>query len=300
MSDLTMPADNAPKPLFSLIISTLGPAEDLMQCLSSILAQTCESFEVIVVDQNETDTVRTITDAFVTSGKVRYTRSGVGLSRGRNAGLALARGAIVGFPDDDCSYPVTLLQDILNRFALHRDASGICVRCTDQHGHDSAGRSDRMGGLITKRNVWRRAVSVGMFLDSEAVKQAGGFDEGIGLGSNTPYLSGEETDLLLKIVRAGHRVYYDPALRVFHPSYARVITPKHITRSYAYGMGKGLLLRRHEYESRHVALHVARPLIGALVAAARGDFALARLRFRRAQGRYDGWRSTLPQSFDRR
>lgn len=300
MSDLAARAQDAQDPLFSLIISTLGPAEDLIQCLSSIMAQTLDSYEVIVVDQNETDHVRAITDAFATSGKVRYTRSGVGLSKGRNAGLVLARGRIVGFPDDDCYYPATLLQDVRERFARHGNVSGICVRCIDHLGHDSAGRSDRRGGLITKRNVWRRAVSVGMFLDIACVRQASGFDESIGLGSNTPYLSGEETDLLLKIVREGHRVIYDPLLHVFHPPNPLVITSKHIKRSYAYGMGKGLLLRRHEYRNHHVALHIMKPVIGALLAAAKGDLALAQLRLRRAKGRYDGWKSYLPEPLNRR
>ena len=296
------PSDTPPphEPLFSLVISTIGPAEGLFACLSSILAQTQPSYEVIVVDQNATDHVRAITEAFAWSGKVHYTRSEVGLSKGRNAGLALARGTYVGFPDDDCSYPPTLLQQVRERFRHHADASGICVRCIDHRGHDSAGRSDRRGGLITKRNVWSRAVSVGIFLKRAAVTQTGGFDERIGLGSNTPFLSGEETDLLLTLVRAGHRIHYDPLLHVFHPPNPPVITAKHITRSYAYGMGKGLLLRRHAYKHHHVAIHVVRPVLGAFLAAIRGNLALARLRIRRAQGRYDGWRSVSPNSPDHR
>ncbi len=300
MSDVTPPPDRPADPVFSLIISTIGPAEDLARGLSSIMAQTFTDFEVIVVDQNVTDHVRAITAPFLASGKVRYIKSGVGLSKGRNAGLALARGAIVGFPDDDCYYPASLLEQILQRFASHEDASGICVRCIDYRGYDSAGRSDRRGGLITKQNVWSRAVSVGMFLKTDATLQAGGFDERIGLGSNSPYLSGEETDLLLTLVGQGHRIYYDPLLHVFHPPNPPVITPRHIVRSYAYGMGKGLLLRRHEYRHHHVALHVVKPVLGAIVAVLRGNLALAQLRIKRAKGRYDGWRSYLPEVADRR
>ncbi len=300
MSDPATPPGPTDEPIFSLVISTIGPAEDLARCLTSIMAQTVEALEVIVVDQNADDHVRVITAPFLADGRVRLIKSEVGLSKGRNAGLAVARGTLVGFPDDDCYYPATLLRAILDRFASYPDASGICVRCIDDRGHDSAGRSDRRGGLIDKGNVWRRAVSVGMFLKADATREAGGFDEGIGLGSNTPYLSGEETDLLLTLVAQGHRIYYDPLLHVFHPPEPVVITPRLIGRSYAYGMGKGLLLRRHDYRNHHVALHVAKPVLGALLAILRGNLALAQLRLRRAKGRYDGWKSYLPDAVDRR
>lgn len=281
-----------PRPEFSLIISTVGPAEGLVDCLASFMAQTYGSFEVIIVDQNRTDHVRAMAETFLGSGKVHYTTSAIGLSKGRNTGLALARGRIVAFPDDDCDYPDTLLADIRAQLRSRADTSGICVRCADHQGNDSAGRSDRRSGMITKSNVWQRAVSVGMFLQADAVREAGGFDETIGLGCSTPYLSGEETDLLLSIIGNGHKVYYDPALNVFHPPSPTEITPKLIARSYAYGMGKGLVLRKHDYKLHQIAIHLLKPVLGAVLAALRGDVPLAKLRLTRAKGRLDGWISS--------
>lgn len=281
-------------PEFSLIISTFGPAERLREVLVSILEQSYGSFEVIVVDQNNTNHVHRITEEFIKIGKFNYIKSQVGLSKGRNAGLALARGRIVGFPDDDCQYPVTLLTDVKARFLNYHNASGICVRCCDYDGQDSAGRSDRKSGLVTKSNVWRRAVSIGTFLKSDVVKKVGTFDENIGLGSGTPYQSGEETDLLLRAIFCGYKIYYDPNINVIHPRNSQRITLDHINRSYAYGLGKGLLLRRYKYRKREVALHCTKPLLGALLAISNGNLGLARLRCARAKGRFDGWRSSMP------
>lgn len=285
-------------PEFSLIISTLGAAERLRQGLTSILTQTYGSFEVIIVDQNEDDHVRRMIEPFLVTRKLHYIKSQVGLSKGRNAGLLMARGRIVSFPDDDCQYPATLLADVKAQFLRHPDASGICVRCCDHNGHDSAGRSDRICGFITKSNIWRRAVSIGIFLKIDAVKEAGNFDENLGLGSNTPYQSGEETDMLLRVISRGRKVYYESCLNVFHPRDLQKITSNHIKRAYAYGLAMGLLLRRYNFRKREIALHCARPVLGALLALISGNLGLARLRCARAWGRLDGWKSSLPSAIN--
>lgn len=281
-------------PEFSLIISTIGQAERLRQGLESIIRQTYDSFEVIVVDQNTTDHVFKIVSEFAETGRVFYTKSAVGLSKGRNAALAKARGRIVGFPDDDCEYSPTLLADVKARFLAHDDVAGICIRCCDHDGRDSAGRSDRIGGEVTKTNVWSRAISVGIFLKTSIIKDIGGFDENIGLGSNTPYLSGEETDLILSIISRGHRLHYDPSLSVFHPRGSSSITSYHIRRAYAYGLGKGLVLRRYNYRKREILIYCARPVIGAVWAILCGNVSLARFRLARAKGRFEGWICRYP------
>lgn len=287
-------ANLSPSPEFSLIISTLGPADRLRQCLASIMEQSYSSFEVIVVDQNATDHVRKIVAEFRETGKVHHTRSQVGLSKGRNAGLALARGRIVAFPDDDCEYPVTVLADVKAWFLSDDDLSGICIRCCDRDGRDSAGRSARKKGLVTKSNVWGRGVSVGIFLKAEVTKEIGGFNEDLGLGSKTPYQSGEETDLLLRLISRGCKIHYEPSLRVLHPRMSSKITSDDINMTYNYALGAGRVLRRHKYNKFVVAWHCLRPILGAFAAIASGKLNLAQLRYRRAIGRFDGWRSSLP------
>jgi len=128
----------------------------------------------------------------------------------------------------------------------------------------------------------------------KTVVDIGGFDENIGLGSNTPYLSGEETDLILSIISRGHRLHYDPSLSVFHPRGSSSITSYHIRRAYAYGLGKGLVLRRYNYRKREILIYCARPVIGAVWAILCGNVSLARFRLARAKGRFEGWICRYP------
>ena len=57
-----------------------------------------------------------------------------------------------------------------------------------------------------------------MFLRRELVERVGAFDEALGLGSGTRFASGEETDYLVRALRSGARLAYEPSLVITHPA----------------------------------------------------------------------------------
>lgn len=98
---------SAGRPLVSCVIPTYRRAISLDRAISSVLGQTCESIEVIVVDDNEADsderrTVQAVVDQQADDRVilVRPDRHANG-AVARNIGLATAQGAYVGFLDDD-------------------------------------------------------------------------------------------------------------------------------------------------------------------------------------------------------
>lgn len=273
---------------FSLVLATFGPAIHLSRCLDSLAAQSFKEFEVILVDQNDRPL-----DDLVAHYRQRlnliHLRCRPGLSRARNRGLAQARGDILGFPDDDCWYQPDLLTELHARFLAHPDIVGFTGRCTDGRGQLAAGGDGRRAGPVSVGNVWHRAVSATMFLRRRAFIQAGVFDEHLGLGSGTIFRSGEETDLILRILEHGHKVYYDPSLEVFHPLPPPPDAPGAVFRAWSYGLGMGRVLGKHGRGPLTIAYHAAYPLVGAVVAILTGRLALAHMRFARALGRYVGW-----------
>ena len=54
-----------------------------------------------------------------------------------------------------------------------------------------------------------------MFLRREVVRDYS-FDESLGVGAGTPWGAGEETDYLLRLLEDGHRIFYDPAIAIWH------------------------------------------------------------------------------------
>ena len=97
--------------LISVIIPVYNVEEYLRECVDSVLKQTYESFEVILVDDGSTDTSGDICDEYAgkdTRIKVIHQKN-QGLSGARNAGFDSSNGKYVYFLDsDDWILPETL------------------------------------------------------------------------------------------------------------------------------------------------------------------------------------------------
>ncbi len=81
----------------------------------------------------------------------------------------------------------------------------------------TAGRWPSRAQRIRLDSIFHTAISYTIFLRRSVVDRVGGFDEQLGLGSGTAWSSGEEIDYLVRALRAGARVEYDPSLVVTHP-----------------------------------------------------------------------------------
>ncbi|HET9460885.1 MAG TPA: hypothetical protein VFO56_03025, partial [Gaiellaceae bacterium] len=110
-------------------------------------------------------------------------------------------------------------------------------------------------------------------------------DEHLGLGSDEPWASGEEIDYLVRAVRGGARIEYDPTLVVLHD--VGVIDA---AVGYRDGASVGYLLRKHRYPARSVARLLVRPIGGVIFALATLDWARASYRAATLRGRMDGYR----------
>jgi hypothetical protein len=115
------------------------------------------------------------------------------------------------------------------------------------------------------------------------------FDESLGIGAGTRWGSGEETDYLIRAMRRGP-VFYDPAIVLGHPQWAAApYAEKTRQKAYSYGVGMGHVLRTHGYPLYFAAWQCLRPLLGAVVAAARANVPKARFHIAILAGRAAGW-----------
>lgn len=90
-----------PKPLFSIIIPTYARPDLLREAIGSVLAQTVEDFECLVVDDASPSPVMVKDDRRV---RVIHRSKNGGPAAARNTGLRAATGQYVTFLDDDDLY----------------------------------------------------------------------------------------------------------------------------------------------------------------------------------------------------
>lgn len=90
-------------PLVSFVIPTHNRAAVLKDCLESVVNQTYNNLEVLVIDDNSTDNTLEILEAY----KSKYSffkyfkNTGNGGNAARNLGIELAKGDYIAFMDDD-------------------------------------------------------------------------------------------------------------------------------------------------------------------------------------------------------
>jgi hypothetical protein len=119
--------DEAPD--LSIVIPTRNREKLLGHAIESVLDQVAGfACEVIVVDNNSIDGTREVVDRYAkgAAAAVRYVfEARPGISYGRNAGIAAARGRLIGFLDDDCRAAPGWLAAITKTFEEHPEVSCI-------------------------------------------------------------------------------------------------------------------------------------------------------------------------------
>jgi GT2 family glycosyltransferase len=273
---------------FDLVVATVDRTDDLGALLDSLSAQTHPTFRLVVVDQNADDRVGTLLDEHPDLETLRL-RAARGLSRARNVALPELTADIVAFPDDDCVYPPDLLERVARRFFAAPALGGVSGRPVAADGA-TVGRWPAASGPITRDTVWHRANSHTIFLRRELVQRVGAFDEALGLGSGTPWSSGEEIDYLIRALRLGERLEYDPSLVVTHP--VKPVSADELgALGHRDGASVGYILSRNRYPARVVARMLVRPALGALASLLLADRTRARFHAATLKGRLLGIRA---------
>jgi len=212
-----------------------------------------------------------------------------GLSRGRNAGIALATGDILCFPDDDCIYPAGLLRDVLLVFE-NTGADIVCGRAANEKGESINGRFEKIPQWIDRNNVFTTQIEWVVFFKKAVLEKINGYDEEVGVGASTPWQSCEGPEITIRALEEGFRGYYDPGIFAHHANLHSDRPDKNARRkSRRYARGMGYVMRKHRYSFVFLVKFIVRSIGGAC-------FSLLKLRMRRALyyfntalGRFEGF-----------
>ena len=101
------------KPIVSVIMPVYNAEKYLANAIESILRQSFDNFELLLIDDGSTDNSGNICDMYVAKdARVRgFHQANAGRCCARNLGLEMASGKYIAFCDDDDEYEPDLLQD---------------------------------------------------------------------------------------------------------------------------------------------------------------------------------------------
>ncbi len=131
----------------SVIVPVYRVEKYLDRCLDSLVNQTLEEIEIIVVNDGSPDNSQAIIDRYVNNYPNRvfgYIKPNGGLSDARNFGIQYARGAYIGFVDSDDYIDLEMYERMYTK-ALVEDAD--LVICDIMYEWEQTNRTMLMKGL---------------------------------------------------------------------------------------------------------------------------------------------------------
>ncbi|MBO4674921.1 MAG: glycosyltransferase [Elusimicrobiaceae bacterium] len=121
-------------PLISIIVPIYNVEKYLSQCLDSIVAQTYQNLEIILVDDGSPDNCGKICDEYAAKdSRIKIIHQvNAGLSAARNAGLEIAMGEYIGFVDSDDYIESDMYEYLYGLIKRDNAAMAMCAICQDE------------------------------------------------------------------------------------------------------------------------------------------------------------------------
>ncbi len=142
--------------LISVIVPVYNMEQYLERCVRSVLGQSYQNLEVILVDDGSTDASPAMCDAYAREDarvKVIHKENG-GLSDARNAGLAVATGAFIGYVDSD-DWIEPDMYERMYRACVDKNAQLCVCRYFSEYANRTLGGGDGACVALTREELLR-------------------------------------------------------------------------------------------------------------------------------------------------
>ncbi|PSU30574.1 glycosyltransferase family 2 protein, partial [Photobacterium phosphoreum] len=121
--------------LFSVVIPTYNSEKTIIKCVQSVINQSYNKYEIIIVDDTSTDsTIKLVSDFFERKQFKSYSiitkKENSGPGESRNIGIERAKGEYISFLDSDDYFSKNKLQR-LNAFIDDNDQPNLIADCCD-------------------------------------------------------------------------------------------------------------------------------------------------------------------------
>lgn len=204
----------ATTPLVSVIIPTRNRVKLLSRSVASVLGQSYQNLELIVINDASTDDSSEVL-ATITDSRLRIINhvTNKGAAAARNVGISMARGEFIAFQDDDDVWLVHKLERQVAVLLADGQRSGWCIcgnirvaktECKYIGGEFYRGQIDFSQGIGQRGSDWGLIATPGWLVRSELLERTGSFDERI--------RSWDDWELGIRLAREGRPIFVDEPL----------------------------------------------------------------------------------------
>ena len=104
---------------FSIIVPTYNREKYIIKCIDSVLDQTYDNFEVIIIDDGSTDNTENLVKKYQDKRIKYFKNENHGIGYSRNFGINKAKGDYIFFLDSDDYLEENMLEEVLNNIKNH-------------------------------------------------------------------------------------------------------------------------------------------------------------------------------------
>ncbi len=217
-----------PRPLASIIIPNWNGAHLLPTCLDSLRRQTCQNFEIIVIDNASGDGSRELLARDYPEVRVLALDMNRGFAGGVNAGIPAARGELIVLLNNDTEAEPTWLEELVRPLQTDSRVGMVASKLrvfSEREKIHSAGDYYGVDGIPGNRGVWQ--IDRGQYDSADATPPVFGACAGaaayrrelfqaIGLFDEDLGSYCEDVDLNWRARLAGFECAFAPRAIVYH------------------------------------------------------------------------------------
>jgi GT2 family glycosyltransferase len=219
----------------SVVIVTHNSGHEIGECLQSVLAQTAVPIEIVVVDNNSTDSTVAVVHTSFPAVRVVELHENAGFARANNAGAAATRGSFLLLLNPDTVVSERALERLVGALERRPDAAIAGPRLIDADGAPELSFGPAIGpwGELTQKtllSMYNRRVQVAVRHVERVTMIAGPRDwvsgacllirradwNNVGGLDERFFMYTEDVDLCASVRERGRLVWFEPSAEVRH------------------------------------------------------------------------------------
>jgi glycosyltransferase involved in cell wall biosynthesis len=216
--------------MISIILPVFNREKILPKFIESVISQTFQDFEVIIVDDGSVDNSLKIAEEYAKKNPkihcIKHQRN-MGLPAARNTGIKLSKGNLIFFGEDDVILDPKCLEQLVETFAELKGkckVGAIAPRLISSNKYNdinyvgTIAKIDSLTGDFHQNWSSNAKITEVKFLhacsivDREVFEEIGGYDTRLYRGN---YIR-EESDLYFRARKAGFKLFFQPQALAWH------------------------------------------------------------------------------------